>query len=266
MGGSVGVITAYRAGARREQRGFSLIELLVTVTLAGIIFVAMVPMFVSVLKGTSTSERRVIATNLSQARLEDARMLGYANLSATSLQSNFGTTFTAAHGGAIYNISYAVTSGPTSSATPTPAYKQVTVSISRAGQSFPTVTTIVQNPAVLSTAAYSSMGGGGGPYSITAAFKDATEVKSPGVYVVQYWMNATATPTPTPTKTVTLSPSLMPAAIKTATVLFTNIPGGTAYEYSVFCNSKDWTGALYTPPFHLLNNGWVKFDTNPGGS
>ena len=90
MGGSVGVITAYRAGARREQRGFSLIELLVTVTLAGIIFVAMVPMFVSVLKGTSTNERRVIATNLSQARLEDARMLGYANLSATSLQSNFG--------------------------------------------------------------------------------------------------------------------------------------------------------------------------------
>ena len=261
------VSTTERHGARREQRGFSLVELLVTVTLAGIVFVAMVPMFVSVLKGTSTNERRVIATNLGQARLEDARMLGYANLTASNLQSNFGATFVAAHGGAPYTISYAVSPGPTTTASPTPAYKTVTVSISRSGDNFTTtVSTVVMNPAVLSTSAYSSMGGGSGPYTITAAFKDATEVKSPGVYVVQYWMNATATPTPTPTKTVTLSPSLMPAAIKTATVLFTNIPGGTAYEYSVYCNSKDWTGALYTPPFHLLNNGWVKFDTNPGGS
>jgi len=36
--------------------------------------------------------------------------------------------------------------------------------------------------------------------------------------------------------------------------------------YTVYCNSVDWSGALYTPNFHMLSNGWVKFDTNPGGS
>jgi hypothetical protein len=226
-------------------------------------------MFVSVLKGTSTNERRVIATNLGQARLEDARMLGYSNLTAANMASNFGATFVAAHGGAPYNVTYSVSNGPTSSASPSPAYKTVTVSVSRSGDNFTTtVSTVVMNPAMLSTAIYSSMGGGSGPFTITCSFKNATEVKSPGCYVVQYWMNQSASPEPTPTKTVTLSPSAMPSptGIATATVVFPNITGGMPYEYSVYCNSKDWSGALYTPPQHILSNALYHFDTDPGGS
>ena len=268
MGGSVGVITTDRPCARRDRRGFSLVELLVTVTLAGIVFVAMVPMFVSVLKGTSTNERRVIATNLGQARLEDARVLGYSNLSATSLQSQFGTSFTAAHGGAPYTITYAVSPGPTSSASPTPAYKTVTVSVTRSGDNFTTtVSTVVMNPAVLSTAVYSSMGGGGGPYSLTAAFKNSAEVKR--CYITQYIMN-TAVPTPTPTATVQISPTQQPASSPTtSTVQWTGLPGGKGYLYIVYClpqSPSSWGSLLQTPSFHLMSNGWVKFDTNPGGS
>jgi prepilin-type N-terminal cleavage/methylation domain-containing protein len=262
------VTTAERPGARRAQRGFSLIELLVTVTLAGIIFVAMVPMFVSVLKGTSTNERRVIATNLGQARLEDARMLGYSNLTAANMASNFGSTFEAAHGGAPYNVTYSVAPGPTSSASPSPAYKTVTVSVSRSGDNFTTtVSTVVMNPAVLSTAIYSSMGGGGGPYSVTAAFKSSAEVKR--CYITQYVMN-TALATPSPTATVNISPTQQPSASPTtSTVQWTGLPGGMGYLYIVWClpqSPSTWSTVLQTPQFHLLSNGWVKFDTNPGGS
>jgi len=260
------VIATVRPGARREQRGFSLVELLVTVTLAGIIFVAMVPMFVSVLKKTSTNERRVIATNLGQARLEDARMLGYANLTAANMTTNFGATFVAAHGGAPYNITYSVAPGPTTSASPTPAYKTVTVSVARAGDSFTTtVSTVVQNPAVLSTAIYSSMGGGSGPYSLTAAFKNSAECKK--AWVVQYLLNSS--PTPVPTATVTWASKTPAASPTNSTVQWTGLPGGTGSLYIVYCTPQSpssWGSTLQTPSFHLLSNGWVKFDTNPNGS
>ena len=73
--------------------GFSLVELLVTVLLAGIIFLAMTPMFVGVLKGTSTNSRRVIATNIAQAQLEKIRVLAaspssYANITNANLNSS----------------------------------------------------------------------------------------------------------------------------------------------------------------------------------
>ncbi len=48
--------------------------------LAGIVFLAMVPMFVSAMKATSTNSRRVMATGVAQARIEKIRMLA-ANMS-----------------------------------------------------------------------------------------------------------------------------------------------------------------------------------------
>ncbi len=40
-----------------------------------------------------------------------------------------------------------------------------------------------------------------------------------------------------------------------------------SYLYTVYCNSVDSVAALeQSPAFHLLSNGWIKFDTNPGGS
>ena len=140
-GGTTRTSAPGRAGA-----GFSLVELLVTVTLAGIIFLAMTPLFVSILKSTSTNERRVIATNLAQARLERARMLAYADITTANLTSStfaagqFNPSFTAAHGGAPYTITMSVTTpSPTTTPTPTIApYKTVYVTVTRAGDNFST--------------------------------------------------------------------------------------------------------------------------------
>ena len=74
-------------GARRGTRGFSMIELLVTVVLAGIIFAAMVPVFAGALKKTSGDNLRVTATNIAQDRIEKVRQLAYADITAANLNS-----------------------------------------------------------------------------------------------------------------------------------------------------------------------------------
>ena len=183
---------------RRGNGGFSLVELLVTVVLAGIIFLAMVPLFVSVLKKTSTDTRRVVATNLAQARVERAKMLAYADITQANLNSatfaagQFNTSFTPAKGGLPYTITTTVT---TPSPTAAPPYKTLVVTVSRPGDSYSTtVTSVIMNPIQVTSTSTSGTGNPQGPFSITAAFKSATEVKSPGCYVTQYWMNS-ATPT-----------------------------------------------------------------------
>ncbi|HUK78896.1 MAG TPA: type II secretion system protein, partial [Thermoleophilia bacterium] len=267
-----GVTTRARTPGRASA-GFSLVELLVTITLAGILFMALTPLFVSILKNTSTNERRVIATNLAQARLERVRMIAYADITNANLTSStfaagaFNPSFTAAHGGAPYTIT--MSCSPT--ANPTAAYKTVWVTITRGNDNFKTTSkTVVMNPAAVQVSSTSGPGGGSGPFSLTVAFKNSSEVvpmTSPtprGVYIVQKIMN-TALPTPTPTATVTISPTQAPAASPTnSTINWTNLPGGSGYLYIVYCNSKMWTSSvLQTPPFHMFSNGWVKFDTNP---
>ena len=261
---------------RSAARGFSLVELVVTVVLAGIIFLAMVPLFVSGLKTTSTNTRRVVATNIAQAQLDKVRVLGatpssYANITNANLNSStwnpnlISTTYTPPAGGQPYNISTSVS--PDASTAP---YKTVTVTVSRPNDSFQTkVSTVVQNPIPVSTSSTSGPSAGNGPFPITAAFKNSAEVSSKGVYVVQIAYTS-ATPTPMPTATVTISPTLHPAASPTnSTVTWPSLPGGMSYMYIVYCYSNDWNSgntALYTPTTHLLGNDWVKFDTNPGGS
>jgi len=259
----------------RASAGFSLIELLVTITLAGILFMALTPLFVSILKNTSTNERRVIATNLAQARLERVRMLAYADITNANLNSTtfaagqFNPSFTAAHGGAPYTI----TTSCSPTANPTAAYKTVWVTVTRTNDNFSTTAkTVVMNPAAVQVSSTSGPGGGSGPFSLTVAFKNSSEIvplthATPrGVYVVQQIMN-TSLPTPSPTATVTISPTQVPAASPTnSTINWTNLPGGMGYLYIVYCNSTMWSDTLQTPAFHMFSNGWVKFDTNPGGS
>ena len=268
------------ANVRRGGRGFSLIELLVTIVLAGIIFLAMVPLFASGLKTTSTNTRRVVATNIAQARLETIKLLaasmapspspysttattGYSAVTNANLTSGtwnaalLPTTYTPPAGGQPYNITYSVS--PT--ANPTPAAKTVTVTVSRSTDNFKTtVSTVIQNPMAVTTSSTSGPTGGNGPYSLTVAFKNYTEVSSAGVYVV--YVNTS----PTPNVTTTATPTKQVPSASATTCTWTNLPGGMNYLYTVYCNSVDWSGALYTPNFHMLSNGWVKFDTNPGGS
>ena len=122
-----------RATVRRRNGGFSLVELLVTILLAGIIFLAMVPLFVSGLKTTSTNTRRIIATNIAQARIESMRMLNWNDITQANLNSNtfadgqFATTYTPPAGGNPYTITTSVS--PSASPSPMPSYKVVTVTV-----------------------------------------------------------------------------------------------------------------------------------------
>lgn len=62
------------------QRGVTLVELLVTIVLAGIVFAALVPVFVSAAQQTSTDRSRIQATNAAQSAVERLRDLPYDQL------------------------------------------------------------------------------------------------------------------------------------------------------------------------------------------
>jgi hypothetical protein len=55
-----------------------------------------------------------------------------------------------------------------------------------------------------------------------------------------------------------------PFPSKTYTLTWTGLPGGTNIPYTVKCRSSYISSTA--PIFHLLSNGWLKFDTHPGGS
>ena len=59
-----------------------MVELLVTIVLAGIIFAAMVPFFANALKRPPATTLRVDATNIAQDRIEQIRLLDYADITA----------------------------------------------------------------------------------------------------------------------------------------------------------------------------------------
>jgi prepilin-type N-terminal cleavage/methylation domain-containing protein len=269
--------------ARRDNNGFSLVELIVTVVLAGIIFLAMVPLFVSVLKGTSTNARRVIATNIAQKRIEQIRLLsakmaspspnsttattGYAAITTANLNSStwnaamgISPSYTPAAGGKPYTITTSVSPDP--AVNPTPAYKTVTVTVTRSGDPFATkVSTVIMNPTGYNQSTV--LGGATDPnglHSLVVSFKNWTEVSSAGVKVV--YVNTS----PTPNVTTTATPVKQVPSASATTLTWTALPGGSDYLYTVTCNSSDWSNPLVSESFHLFSDGWVKFDTNPGGS
>jgi len=94
-------------------------------------------------------------------------------------------------------------------------------------------------------------------YTLTVAFKDATQVISPGVKVT--YTDATGTHTPAP-----MVPETFPFPSKTYQLTWTGLPGGVLIPYTVTCTSSYITSTA--PVFHLLTTGWIKFDTHPGGS
>ncbi len=257
---------------RRGNGGFSLVELLVTVVIAGIIFLAMTPLFVSVLKTTSKDRRNILASNLAQARLEAVKMLPFSQItndnlaspSPTAFGGEFYTTYTPAPAGQPYTISVTVTTPTPTSA---PPYKTVKVTVTRASDNYSTtVTNNIMNPVAITATSTSGTGDPTGPFSITVGFKSSAEVSSGGVVVIRYTMNS-ATPTPSPTATLTISPTLKPSASPTnSTVTWTGLTGGMGYMYSVVCHTTSGTSTETSSLFHLLDDGWLKFDTNPGGS
>ena len=262
---------------RRDERGFSLVELLITCVIAGIIFLAMVPLYVNAEKTTSTNNRRVIAAGIAQARIEKIRLLGavatptstsgptgYAAVNYTNLNSaafdaglgGFGQTYTAP-GGAVYNVNTTVSDN-----TPTAPSKTVVVSVNRTGDPIVTsATAVLDNPAAVIVTSTSGTQGVNNPHSLTvSSSKQWQEIKSATVR----WYN-----TATPSVTFTPTPASMSPNAAATSCVWTNLPGGTQFMYIVTVTPQSpssWGSAETAIPFHLLSNSYEKFDTNPGGS
>jgi prepilin-type N-terminal cleavage/methylation domain-containing protein len=147
---------AARADRRRSRaRGFSLVELLVTIVLAGIVFAALVPVFVSAQKASSGDRSRNTATSVAQDRIEKIRLLAFDQIvnDSSHLQSptfaggQFGSTYTPAGSSKPYSVSYSVENVPSTGAV---NYKRVSVTVSWTAPPAPvrpvTMTTLVMNP------------------------------------------------------------------------------------------------------------------------
>jgi type II secretory pathway pseudopilin PulG len=134
--------------------GFTFVELLVTIIIAGIAFAALVPVFVSAQRVASGEQQRNAALGLAQDKLEKVRGLDYDMITQSGLTNNtipngqFGTTVTWATGGGgtrDYTVVYEVDLLPVGSINGNESYKQVTITVSWTGNPKPV------KPVVLST-------------------------------------------------------------------------------------------------------------------
>jgi prepilin-type N-terminal cleavage/methylation domain-containing protein len=252
------------AHTRRGRAGFSMIELLISVVVAGIIFAAMVPFFANALKRTSGDELRVDATNIAQDRIEQVRLLKYSDITAPNLNyspspsanpfgdGRFGPTYTQIGESKPFQVAYVVTPLSDQNA------KYVRVSVSRAGSDtyITTADTIIDNPEPGDTSVSDVEPTN---LSFTVWFDNWTYVKSPGVVIVRVQTNVT------PNVTTTCTPlSQMPTA-SNQELTWTGLTGGPNYTYKVSCASSKATYVMNAPPFRLWTNGRLKFDTYPGG-
>jgi prepilin-type N-terminal cleavage/methylation domain-containing protein len=267
--------------ASHAARGFSLVELLVAIVLAGIIFAAMVPFFATALKRTTGDNFRNVAMNIAQDRIEQVRLLGstttgYSSMSQTNLNyspspaanpfgdGGFGPTYSVTGDSVPYNVQYVVSP----SASPQALQKVVTVTVTRTGLSkATTMSTIVKNPdpgVVSGTATAPSPSPTITGLSITVSFKDWNDVSvasgsGHGVTYTRIEYNSAGTQIGTFT-----SSRINPVSSASPTVKWTGLTGGTAFSYTVNCVGAHTTST--SPVFRLYKNARLKFDTNPGGT
>jgi prepilin-type N-terminal cleavage/methylation domain-containing protein len=256
--------------ARHAARGFSMVELLVTIFMAGIIFAAMVPVFYGALKKSASDNNRVTATNLAQQRIERARQLAYKDITTSNLNSatypNNLKWFvpSATVGGKPYtfltDVFYAAAPADSPPGTLAP-YKSVKVTVtwyetydSVTSPHTTTVATVVKNPDATTMTASPIPG----PFDVTVSFKNWDDVsptgKGYGVSIIRQ----------VPTPVITLSPSLLQPTgpAPNNTVSWSDVDGGYGITYVVQCIGKH--GTKTTPFFRLLSDAWLKFDTDPG--
>jgi prepilin-type N-terminal cleavage/methylation domain-containing protein len=137
--------------ARRDARGFSFVELLVTVVIAGIAFAAMVPLFVHAQQVSAGDKARSVALNLAQDRVEKIRQLDFELITRPNLLNNsfyfgeFGSSWTEQTEGGErdYNVEYAVVDKPVSATDARIAYKVVTVTVDWEGPPEPHRTAVL---------------------------------------------------------------------------------------------------------------------------
>ncbi len=131
--GTSRVPPAANARMPHRQAGVTLVELLVSIFIAGVVFAAMVPLFLTAQQVSAMDQMRNIALNLAQDRLEKVRGLSFDEITQANLESSafaggqFGTSWTAYNGSAAkeFTIAYAVVDvGEAAS-----AYKRVSVTV-----------------------------------------------------------------------------------------------------------------------------------------
>lgn len=126
-----------------REGGFTFVELLVTIIIAGLAFAAMVPVFVGAQQVSSGEVMRNTAVQLAQDKLEKVRALDYDSIVQDDLTDNtvpngdFGTSTTWSTGGGgtrTFTVSYQVdlidANGQAGAANGTEKYKQVTITTS----------------------------------------------------------------------------------------------------------------------------------------
>ena len=139
--------------ARRGAGGFSFVELLVTIIIAGIAFAAMVPLFVQAQGQNSADQARNIALQVAQDKIERVRQLGYDQITQANLDSStypsaanaqFGKTWDFVRNGSAkrYTIQYTVS--PVLSATGQEKYKKVQVRVTWTAPPAPVKAAVLQ--------------------------------------------------------------------------------------------------------------------------
>jgi prepilin-type N-terminal cleavage/methylation domain-containing protein len=233
------------ARGRFGAPGFSLIELLVTILIAGVVFAAMVPLFVTASRASSRDRARNIAADVAQSRIEGIRRLSFNQLTGagavTQLQSasfaggQFGSTYSPPGSNAVYAVQYSVTPVP---ATGAPNYLQVRVQVTSPALPGPpytaTMATIVMNPSATSNGSSPSpspsvspspspsSSATSGPYSLTVLVSNSYVNPTTGVTVTQINVTPNVTDTPSQQVPTTSSP-----------VVWSGLAAGT---YLVTCN------------------------------
>jgi prepilin-type N-terminal cleavage/methylation domain-containing protein len=240
--------------------GFSMVELLVTIIIASIIFAAMVPFFANALKRTSQDELRVDSTNIAQDRIEQIRLLDYGDVTVPNLSTTdatfgdgrFGPGYTLVGESKPYTVTYEVTPADAGGDVP---QKVVSVRVTRDDGFVTTARTIIQNPA-----AGESTSSDAEPTDLTMTvyFDNASYVKAPGVVIRRVRTNVT------PNATTTPAPST-PWTSGATQVKYAGLIGGPNYTYTIMCHSNKASYVLTAPPFRMWSSGRLKFDTYPGG-
>jgi prepilin-type N-terminal cleavage/methylation domain-containing protein len=133
--------------APRRQRGYTMVELLVTVVLAGIVFASMVPFFLQAQERNSADNFRTMAVATAQDRAEKIRYLDYNAITETNLDATLGTArYIHVSGGTTrrLNLDYVVTLKPDGAVPGTEQYKVVKVDVWWDAPPSPVIHTIVQ--------------------------------------------------------------------------------------------------------------------------